>query len=711
MSDLGRLLFGESIEALAHEKVADEIRSAVAAGESDKTISKRALYALVNPHGPVMSAARLLPGFTLPAFGAALGHLLENSRFIDAIVPDHVHPSVKQAKMIIKAVGPNALIGAFAGIRDAVQDIDRVHANINREVDKVRSDPGTPSDQRNKSLDSVAWTRLLKDQVFAMARNSDGSIRPCDINKPIGSGGVPVVNNPTWVAYKAMWDETHKATTRQIPGGKGQQSRSEKVDAEPFPFEIITLEDAVARIGANLRIDPSDMEMVKGLLAKPKDWWTSAGADVMQLFIILGASIGHGSALQADAYVDLIKDVVGKEGVPFLQRVAAEYNLQAINGRFTPEVLRSIVNSFRIALGSTLEFWNRVKLFAVDAWTDHGQISRKVRIWMKTLLAFVILANLMIIVLFLGSFFAVMFGALMPYDHPVANPLTGTLYLEPGWLAAALMTVGSAVIIVLLFTLRIAQAILHPLAVRMLNAQSEWLAEFGWRFTFMLVPVLIFDIGALFLESSVSARVLCIALALMGIAIGMGYKVLASGAPAEWAVTDAKVRAYQLLRNGVRFGWLIMLGILLADYALRHAWHVAALGGAQAASSPVWDFLMNKHVLAIVSRFLIAAVMITLAVVAMERWAGKSGFIRFMAALCILTVMFFPWLNDALAGSGSTTTPSSATPSVTSPVTPPTPAAKTKRASSARQSASGGQLLDLDCDALSPASARIHGCP
>lgn len=704
MSDLGRLILGESIEASAHELVAQQIRSAVAAGESDKDISKRVLHALVDPHGPIMQAARILPGFALPALGAALGHLLGNSKFLDAILPDHIHPSVKQAKMILKVGGPSALVGAFAGIRDAVQDIDRVYANINREIDKVRSDPGTPSDQRNKSLDSVAWTRLLQYQVFVMARNSDGSIR-------LGLGGVPVVNNPTWNAYKAMWDDTHKATTRQVGGGKGQQPRTERVDAEPFPFEIISLEDAVARLGENLRIDPADMEMVKSLLAKPKDWWTSAGADVMQLFIILGASIGHGSSLKTDIYVDLIKDVVGKEGVPFLQRIAVEYNPQAINGRFTPDVLRSIINSFRIALGSSLEFWNRVKLFAVDTWMDRGQIPRSVRIWMKTLLAFIIIANLLIIALFLGSFFAIMFGALIPYDHPVANPLTGTLYTEPGWLAAALMTVGSAVIIVLLFTLRIAQAILHPLAVRVLNAPSEWLAEFGWRLTFMLVPVLIFDIGALFLESSVSARVLCIAFALMGIAIGMGYKVLASGAPAEWAVTDAKVRAYQLLRNSVRFGWLIMLGILLADYALRHAWHMAVLGGAQAASSPVWHFLMNKHVLAIVSRFLISAVVITLAVVAIERWAGKSGFIRLVAALCILTVMFFPWLNDALAGSGSTTTPSSSTPSVTSPATHPTPAAKTKRVSSARPSASGDQLLDLDCDALSPASARIHGCP
>lgn len=706
MSDLKSAILHEASEAFVHEKVADEIRAAAALGENDKRIAARVLKFMADPNKPLLMIARKF-NVALPIAGTAFSYLLGSTNFLDMVLPHDTRPVVKQAKYLLRTAGPGIIIGALSGVVDAAKDIDR-------EIDKVRSDPWTPSDQRNKSLDSVAWTRLLKDQVFAMARNSDGSIRPCDINKPISSGGVPIVNNPTWVAYKAMWDETHKATTRQIPGGKGQQSRSEKVDAEPFPFEIITLEDAVARIGANLRIDPSDMEMVKGLLAKPKDWWTSAGADVMQLFIILGASIGHGSSLQADAYVDLIKDVVGKEGVPFLQRIASEYNPQAINGRFTPDVLRSIINSFRIALGSSLEFWNRVKLFAVDTWTDRGQIPLKARIWMKTLLAFVIIANLLIIVLFLGSFFAVMFGALMPYDRPVANPLTGTFYLEPGWLAAALMTVGSAVIIVLLFTLRIAQAILHPLAVRVLNAQSEWLAEFGWRFTFMLVPVLIFDIGALFLESSVSARVLCIALALMGIAIGMGYKVLASSAHADWQLEDARIRAYKLLRNGVRFGWLIMLCILLADYALRHAWHAIVFGGVQAASSPVWDFLINKHVLAIVLRFLIAAVVITLAVVAMERWVGKSNFIRFMAAVCILTVMFFPWLNDALAGkyASTSTTSSSSTSSPTVPQsTPVTPSSKSKGKSSGQVSKPANNSADIDCDAVSPRRARLANCP
>ncbi len=703
-------LFKEAGEAVAHELVGNEIRAAAAAGESDVGIAGRVLKALANPAGPMMTFARVMPGFALPLAGVAIGHLLSKTDFLDNVLPDDARPVVRQAKALLKTAGPGIIVGALSGYRDAAEDIDR-------ELAKVRSEAGVPVDRRTGTLDTVAWTRLFPQRIFVIARDTAGNFR--------FENGVPVVNDPDLISMKGLWDETHRPGTREE--GEGRNRRRVNVPGVPFPLEPLSFEEAVARTGGRPVISSKDMAELMRRLEKPKEWMEQAGPDVRTLLLNLACSLRALDPLGYDLAEDHIKDIVGKGSIPFLKDVAARFNPRAVGGRFSRDDVDDLLAAFDTALGSELTASNKMRRWIRNRWNQVGTFP----VWLKMIARFAIVlllagmtfTGMAVIYLFLSSFWWVIQGAFMPYDVIYQTPQTfGPFqFYDSRWLAAALMGVGGSVIVVLLFTLRIPQRIFQPILGRLFNLREDWLAEFGWRFTALFIPVFIFVIAALLFRSSVAARVICLAFSFLGLAILKGLKVVAYNARSDWMREKVDIKIDDIALAGVLRGWLILFAILGIDFAYRQ-WVASATGAADplvtgtvqavgSSATSIWAFLGSKHVLAIAVRFILAALTAALVIVGVKRLITTVWPIGVVLAVLVMLVTFYPWLGMPDGKYVPFADKPAATTTSKAPVELSSTPAKASTSQPKRQPASSSTQDDaVNCAELSYELRVEHGC-
>ncbi len=688
MHPVATAMLTDAFEQSAHELVESGMNEAAARGASQKDIAKSGIKALFDARGPLMTLVRAVPGWTYPIMTSAVAAVLSKTSFIDNILPGN--NSFREAKFIMKQIAPALVIGAGSGLRDALAKVDEA-------VDAVRSDPNTPDADLDKAWDWVVVSYLMRGRVFAPAR-SGGAIRR-------GSDNVPIVNDPDWVSYKGMWDSTHKATTKQVSGGKGQKPQTVPVPAEAFPYELLKLEEAIAG-GWLSQATPTDLAAIRAMLPKqPQEWWEQVGSDVRRMFLLISRSVRQGTSLQYTLREDLVKDVVDKKGIPFLRDLATFYNPRATaDDRFLSEDLEDLLAAFDTALGSELTAWNKIQRRVSQVWNGRGSLSAYTRAWLYSLFGLMIFLNLASVALFLSAFLGLIAGSLMPYDEPVT--FLGTTYAEPKWLAAGLLLGGGITIIVMLFTLRVWQRILAPIFVGIFKAPAEYLAEFGWRFTFMLLPLFAFVIGALLMESSITVRVVIVALAGMSISSGMGMKV------AEM-FGSARLLTYR----GAKWGGIVVLAILALDWAIRVRMPQIVWGGISSAAKYVWPFFHNQWGAMFGLFVLVMAIgMIALRLfyrsrteTATHRYVvrerhGMATFILFLLAIGIaVTIPWFAkrhWEYDPFPKADT---------AVTVPATPPVPAVVPSRptAPSHAHAHSG----ELDCNLLSPAGKAAYDCP
>lgn len=685
-------MLSEAVEAIAHEAVAGEIRAAAATpGMTDKDIAARVIGAMANPRGPVMVLARTLPGFSFPLAGTALAHLLGRTRFLDKVLPEMNTPAVRAAREILRQAGPNILIGALAGVRDAAQDIDR--GQIQSQLDAVRSDPTTPSDQRDRQLDWVLVSRLLPGRIFCPARNDNRTVR-------FDANGVPVVLDPDWQTMRGMWDETHKASTRKEGGGKkGQPATTTVTPAEAFPFDWVRLEDLATT--ASVVITPEDMKTIKGLLAKPAEWWEQVGADVRQFFIILGRSLRSDSALQYGLREDHIKDVVGVASPIFLQDMAREYLPQAPHGRFPPEVVQDIVDTFDAALGSELTTTNKVKAAIARAWSSRGRLPGMAKAALGTVAFLGLLFVFAQIALFLTAFAGVVYGALMSYEGMARLPFTSAVF-EANWLAAGLMGAGGVTIIILLYTLKIWQRVFAPI-VSWFGASADFLENYRWHFTYMMLPAFLFAIGALFFETSIYARALVLAIACARVAVGHGFRI-----------AEDPENSRLITWRSSKYGIPVILGVFVLDYFIRMAWVGIGWAALVTAATSTWSFVTSKHVVAIALRFAAAIAAAMLLVNFLERrYDGRSGnttyysrktsvAARILATAMVILIMFYPWIRMPTQPWEPFSSPAKVSASA-SPSHPTTGHGTMRHDTGADDG--------FDCSGLNPEQRRLAGCP
>ncbi|MBM5789767.1 hypothetical protein FJZ23_01635 [Candidatus Parcubacteria bacterium] len=680
------LLLGEQIEKEIQKAIGEGMREALASGASQKRVARAGLQAILHAASPVFVAAQALPGFTIPLFMTSLASKLERSGFLDNILPGD--DRFREAKVLLREAAKGLTIGTGKGLGEALSKVDE-------SLDRIRSDETVSEGDQKEKLDWVAVSCELPGRIFPVARDSAGEVRR--------ENGRLVILHPDWVAAKAIWDRSHKATTRTIHGGKNQPPRTEQVQAEPFPEQLLPLPDALAQMGGN--ISPQDFAVLQNLLKRSPEWWESIGGDVRRFFLMIGRSIRQGSPLDYTLREDIIKDVVERASATMLQDLAAFYNPRAVSGRFGENDLEDILASFDALLGAELTPWNRMQRGAARAWRNRKRLPKSAKAWVWTSFLGFVAVNIACIMLFLGSFLAIVVGALMPYTS-----------IEDAWFAAGLLGVGGAVIVVLLFTLRIWQKVLHPMVSRMFQVSADFLSEFGWRFSFMLMPIFLFVIGAILLQTSVTARVVILALAFVSVSIGMGYKA-----------ADAPAKARLLTLWGAQYGWLSMLAIMGMDYVIRTGWHERLwVWGSQARTS-LWQFLFDHPFVYSVLLFFLTFLPLLWA---MKRTARRQGllegqpviiqgaygwraFLAFLAALLIAVSV--PWFKpgapkiDPFALFQAKGASSAKADAASEP--PPTPSAPAKKASAPRHAPELPHSGALDCAELSFEGRRAAGCP
>lgn len=117
---------GEGVERSVRKAMSDSMEKADRNGQSGRDIAASGLRSVFSKHGPVMSLAKRMPGFTYPLLGSAIGAILKSGKFVDTILPNSNTSGVREAKYLLQNVAPHIAIGAGEAIGDSVENaLDR----------------------------------------------------------------------------------------------------------------------------------------------------------------------------------------------------------------------------------------------------------------------------------------------------------------------------------------------------------------------------------------------------------------------------------------------------------------------------------------------------------------------------------------------------------------------------------------------------------
>lgn len=554
MEEFLRIMAGEAAEQAMHEAIANGMHEAHARGESQKEVAKSGLRAVLAHGSPMMRFAQT-HSWSIPWVMRAIGVAFKRADFVDKLLPGD--DRFREARFLMKEVAPHLIIGTGSGMREALSKVDET-------LDATRSDTGVPTDAQNKSVDWVVVSSEMPGRFFVPSRDSAGNIR----REGDPASGVPIVNHRDWGMVKAVWDRTHKATTRQVGGGRGAPPRTERVQAEPFPFQILTLPEALSQAGEAM--SASDVEAIKAMLKKPASWGATLTDRAKDVLLALATTRARKSALSQTLTEDFFKDLPGKGDVALIEHLAQKMHSRiGDDGTLSDENFDAAVSHIDSFLGGELTFKNKARR-ALDRFMNSGTRTGgliRALVHSSAYAGFVFL--LVQFMIFMVAFFFML----------------QSLLFGMGEYHRKQAIVSATVLIIMLFTLRIWQLAFKPLAVGILNMQQEWLAEFGWRFTGMLMPVYLIAIGMTpGIDTSFTARWIILALAFVGVCIGMLYRV-----------GEVPAQAQMLVIRGAQYGWIVVIGIMGLDYAFRQAWHVLAANKIPGALDAVQKYLSSHQ--------------------------------------------------------------------------------------------------------------------
>lgn len=679
MNDFLRMMGEEVAEEAATQAVAGEMRASADAGDTGKTVAKKSLKAFFGPMGPVMALARTLPGWTFPLLGTAFAAMLKKSSFVDKLLPDDGRPAIREAKFLLKNIGPHAVIGVFTGYAQAAAQIDR-------KVDEARSDPYTPDDQAKKELDwVVVCEQYFPGRIFVPARAADRSIRM--------NGTVPLINDPDFVSYKAMWDSTHKATTRQVGGGRGQQARTENVQADPFPFELVPLSEALdraSRRGGN--IAQADLAALRAMLATPQSWGAKLSRRAKNLLLALSETRARKSPLEQMTSESFFKDLPNKGDIALIEHIAEmfEGRIRA-DGTFSDADYEAAISHIDSFLGAELNPIERAMRAGGRMLHNRSPLSNKIKVVVGGLAISALIWNVFLWGTFLVS--AVM--------------VAKSLFAHPSVQTAITMIVLSTWMMIILFLLKVYQGLLTQVA-KLFGLSKDWLTDLGRQMTAALIPIYVIAIG-MFPQIAVSffARCLILVLVCINIARGMLYKV----SPVPSAAGD-------LTYKGAKYGWIVIASIVAVDWVIRNIL-LAITSGVSTGATSSWKYLVDHQWVASFVLFVVVMVVGCWIVhrlfqtriragstVLVEN--GHTGLMKFgVFIVAVGLAVAIPWfaggrhefdpLADYKKPAATSTTPA-ASAAFTKPST-------TKATHPHRHT---GQL---DCAELSYEGAKAAGCP
>jgi|GEM_PF-5251652 len=542
--DVAAKLTEEAIETAVKDGMSSAMRTAADGGLDPKGIVVQALLAPFKPDSLPMRLLAPMPGFVrrqaVVALATTLGSLIQ--RYALQLLPSDPRPGVVQAKMILSLL-PHITVGAVEGIMD-------IQRAIESQVDSVRSDLSAAATGQPKWLDSVIKSKELPGRFFALADlpNPDGSFRSSPTD------GVPYCNHPEWLRAKAAWDRTHAATSRieYSGGGKGGKGGRQTViheKADPFPWEVVPMEDMIAEVQAGTAsMSQSDIDMLKKRNAKAPDWWETAGPEVRRLLMVYSFSARKGGFTLFTEGEDLAKDVVGKStGLTLLRDLAAEHLPHVRNGVLSVNRVQAISDAFDVLLGAELTFFHKAERAARRVLGNWHGVSAST----KSLGVFaIIMAAALPLTLAIMTgvcLFNLWQGMFMPLNVSQSG-------VDPQTHVIALVTVNALYLIVMFLLLKPVQGIIDAI----FSPKKQWLDGFGRRAIFVLgLYSFVFVVAAL-MRSSFNVRMFVFVFGCLR--LGMTMVLYEAGYPEN---------AKRMTRRGAMYGWLVLIGFLLVDLVFR----------------------------------------------------------------------------------------------------------------------------------------------
>lgn len=711
----------EGGQQITSEAISNILRTASQrSGASTGSVVTDVLKEIVNPNGQIMQKARSIPGFTYALMGTFVNDLLTKTRILDHILPDDVSPLIRDAKALLQISISGMVSGIFSGIRDAVQDISRLNRQIETQVQAQISDASVPPTQRQGEYDLVV---VIEDQqqhgMSKGLRDANGQMRRYP-------DGYLMAESNLFQALRAQHERLEDVRLSAVMarmGGGSNRNNPTPAELARRPFRTIGLlfEDAV-RLGYAQFMSQGQMDdVIRSVQPKtPVDPWISAGTTVRQLFVILGASLGVFSRFVYDWYEKIIKQVAdgvsAKGANALLKEVAERYVPQAVNGKFSAVLVKEIITQFDTNFGSELKFWDKMQLRAADLWVSRRSAGAWPKFWAYVVMLLVLYSWIFFLVLAVLAATAMLWGAfLIDYSAPITVFFFGHVS-HAGTAAGFAMLFGVFVFTILLTTFKFWQVVLNPLVVKLLGARQDWLVANGWRLTFAMTPIFAFIVGAFWLDSSVLVRGFILVLALVSLSREMAHQSTLFSAQREIDRLRQQRTLAQIGRFRANYAFMICLGILLLEFALRHGWH--SIAGSAGAEFSQWffDFLSNDRTVATVLRLMLAMIVGFGLILLVESRLGRNWMVRTIVVLSILAIGAFPWLDRALGGQYShASSPVATTSVVTSvpivPVSVPSsvsaPAVRTKRVVPQTHTHSH----PLRCERLSPTGRIAAGCP
>lgn len=675
--DFLRMMAEEAAEQAVHEAVSNELKAAVDSGASGKEAAKRSLKSLFGPAGPVMALARTLPGWTFPLLGTAVSSLLKKSTFVDRLLPGDDRPGVKEAKWLLKNVGPHALLGAFTGYRSVATAIDQ-------KIDEARSDAGVAPGAANRPLDRVVVSSEVKG-AFVPTYDDAGNV--------VMDGGAPMANSALYVQAKDAWDRAERERTHNAPRGPGRPAAP--AAPRPFPSRVISLSEAIDQ-GYLDTATPADLSalqvMLRGLRQSPRSRGAQMSDELTRFMADLSSFRSTLDPAQQMEAESIFEDVAKNGDLALLERAAALFG----GAPLTRERFDAVLAFFDDWVGAELNIWEKAIRAASRAWRNRGELSPTFQAFVRGLGYTMAGVAIVQIVLFFLMVASVGIGYFCP----------------PSWGSAMVVGLGSLVIMAMFFQLPIIQAILKVPA-RMVGASQDWLSDLGRRMTFVLMPVLIVAVGLTpLIEVSYFTRFLILMLVGIQICRGMGFKVAKQFA-----------RADLLTYTGAQNGWLITFGIVAIDWMSRAFWPSTVGSWIAETSKSVWPYFNNQWG----ATFGLFVAVFMLSILGLRRIYRKvdvaSNGARFVtmiphSGMTVLAFVFavavavaIPWFTKTHHEFDPLGVNRPAAAATIAPVPVPVPPAATTTPQLTAPAAHRTHSGALNCHALSKSGKVASGCP
>ncbi len=704
-------LVSEAAERTIRRQLTDAFNQSAQRGDTPRDMVTGGLGSLIDLNGPAMNLLRRIPrpSVTIPLLGSGIGALLSKSDFVDSI-PDNGNAGIRQAKTILKTIGPALAIGTSEAIGDVVDRTMGGNAVV----------PGANQDTVLTALTTVAISREIPGRWFEVYRHG-GEIQWVNGDDDAGRR-VPQVPNIDWQRAFNQWNRGQTNRTRTV--GQGRNRQTVNVPGERFPYELVTLQYAIALHG-NGGNDTSVVERLERLLSPKSTWWGRLSDEARSLLLAMSATkvrLPHWDRLTGE---DLFEDLPDKADTSALNWLGSQYavHIQA-NGALPVDIYEEVKEFFDDFMGSELtadkkmlrtlrQTWRAVRSNQVSIWSLLGGLG-----WAFALPGLLMLSIIFVYIFFLYHF---IFAAMAP------APVGAT---DAWWFSKFAIMLGST------FTLFVLTSLLRPVEsvanviARPLGLQPEWLIKQGYKIN-----------GMLCVNGGLLALMLLFHFSVAGRGGVLAAQLLGFGAMLALQTIGAHGRIY-LITEGmavrlVKFaGFVIALaiigGVLSSVFGIDFTGIRDVDGTAAATGAFGWisAFVASNILLACIISGLIGLVVLTLIVALLERSMGGEEIepmwgVRTIAFLIVVACFFIPLAGNAghnpsqaVPATVTTVVPPVIVPQVTPQTTTPAPVTRRTPVAPARSAhASRGSHTHqtgpsaAECSGLGYDARRTLGCP